>query len=104
MISMDDKVHKALLAYRETAKEKIPFQYNEWITKFKETLKDRYKIDIWNLIVKENLGLITKDESEMSCVTTEEAIAFYKTGDDMTQKMVDDNPDTANVEDMFDDM
>lgn len=104
MISVDDKVHMALYYYRETVREKIPFQYNEWITKFKETLKDRYKIDIWNLIVKENLGLITKDESDMSCVTVEEAIAFYKTGDEMTQKMNDDNPDTANVEDMFDDM
>lgn len=85
MVSMDDKIHQALLVYRETAKQKAPFKYNEWIVKFKDLLKEREKVQLWELIVKECLGLITTRESELSTITDENAAAFYKADEFYTQ-------------------
>lgn len=104
MVSMDEKIHQALFAYRETAKMKAPYQYNDWILTLKELLKEREKTTIWELIVKENLGLITAHESEISTVTAEEAAIFYKADDfqSTANQCTDINSSEAN--DLFDEL
>lgn len=104
MVSMDDKIHQALLTYRETAKLKGPYQYNDWIVTLKELLKEREKMTLWELIVGENLGLITKDESESSTVTSEEAAAFYKADEFCTQAKRSTDMDTGEANDLFDEL
>lgn len=102
MVAMDEKIHKALLVYRETAKQKAPFQYNTFIEKFKVDLHDRNKTELWDLIVKEGLGLITRHEGEMSTVSDEEANEFYKSDEIAAQTMKDVEMDASN--DDFDDV
>lgn len=105
IVAMDEKVLQALLAYRETAKQKAPFRYNEWIAQFKEVLKEREKIQLWQSIINENLGLITANESEMSTVSDEEAQRFFKSDDFNTQHNQSNNNEIENSDmDMFDDM
>lgn len=72
-----DKIHNGLLAYRGRAKRNAPLQYNRWIAHFKEALRTHKKKEIWKLIVKEKLGLITLNESEKCNVSFEKAQAFY---------------------------
>lgn len=104
MISMDDKIHMALLAYRETAKQKMPYKYNEWIKTLKELLQEREKISVWELIVNESLGLITENETEISTVSVEEAAAFYKSDDFGKELNRVTDMDTGDGNDLFDDM
>lgn len=104
MISMNDKIHQALLAYRETAKHKGPYQYNEWIVQLKELLMEREKLTLWELIVNENLGLITKHESENSTVTLEEAAIFYKSDGFCSQVNRVTDMETGENDDLFDDL
>lgn len=83
--AMDDKICKALDAYRENAKQKCPYKYNDYIQKFKDVLKEREKVQLWEMIVKERLGLITERESEISTVTDANAAAFYQGDEFYTQ-------------------
>lgn len=102
LVSMDDKIHQALDSYREVAKQKAPFKYNEWIEKFKDLLKEREMVKLWELIVNERLGLITAQESELSTVTDANAAAFYKADEFYTQMHqstdihMDDDDDLLN--------
>lgn len=105
LVSMDDKVLKALHVYREEAKQKDAFKYNEWIEQFKETLKEREKKQLFELIIKENLGLITAKESETSTVSDVDAQQFYKLDDFNTQRTQSNNNDIEDTDmDMFDEM
>lgn len=105
MVAMDDKVLKALLAYRETSKQKGPFKYNSWIPTFKEELKQREKVQLWQSFVDEKLGLISENESEMSTITDEEVITFYKFDDFNTNQNYANNNDLLETDvGMFDDM
>lgn len=104
MVSMDDKINKALFVYRDTAKQKGAHYYNEWIANFKELLKEREKVQLWEMIVNERLGLITKDESEISTVTAEEAAKFYKADDFYTQINQTSDVNMDDGDDLFDEM
>ncbi|XP_055297280.1 X-ray repair cross-complementing protein 5 [Sitodiplosis mosellana] len=105
IVAMDEKVLKALSAYRETAKQKAPFGYNEWIVQFKEVLKEREKVQLWQSLINENLGLITANESEMSTISEEEAQSFFKFDDFNTQHVQSNNNDIEDSNmDMFDEM
>lgn len=99
----EEKISKALLIYREFAKTKGPFRYNEWIEDFKSQLLDRGKVDVWQkIIVPEHYGLITATESEISTVTDKEAAEFYQVADDNNAVVAGANDD--NIDDLFDDM
>lgn len=105
LVSMDDKVRKALHVYREEAKQKAAFKYNEWIEQFKDLLKEREKKQLFELIIKEKLGLITGKESETSTVSDEDAQQFYKIDDFNTQRTQSNNNDIEDTDmDMFDEM
>lgn len=104
MVAMDDKIHEALLAYRETAKQKGAYKYNDWIVNFKELLKEREKVKLWELIVNERLGLITASESETSTVTDENAVAFYKADDFYTQFNQNTDINMGDADDLLDEM
>lgn len=105
IVAMDSKVLQALLVYRETAREKAPFKYNEWISKFKDLLKEREKIQLWQSLAEKRLGLITGNESEMSTVSEDEAALFYKVDDFVTQRIQSNDNDIQGSDmDMFDDM
>lgn len=104
MVSMDDKIHKALAIYRDTAKQKGPHHYNGWIANFKELLKEREKLQLWEMIVNEHLGLITQGESEVSTVTDEEAAKFYKADDFYTQINQSSDVNMDDGDDLFDEM
>lgn len=100
----EEKVSKALLIYREFAKDKGPFRYNEWIESFKAQLLERGKVDVWQkIIVAERYGLITAAESEISTVTDSEAAQFYQIAVDNTDKM-DDEEDDSDIDDLLADM
>lgn len=78
VVVQDEKLLKALMAYRLQAVELGAYRYNEWIVEFKDTLLSRNKEMVWqNVIVAERLGLITSTESEISTVTDDESRAFY---------------------------
>lgn len=104
VLSTDDKIYQALLTYRETAKLKGPYQYNDWIVTLKELLIDSEKTALWELVVTENLGLITKDESDISTVTNEEAAAFYKSDEFCTQAKRATDMDIGEGADLFDEL
>lgn len=97
--SMDliiEKVIKAIFVYREFAKQKAPYRFNEWIANFKEVLDQHGKFDLWmQLVVNERLGLITSNESELSTVSEAEAKAFIRVQDTNagTSAIVDDDND-----------
>lgn len=105
IVAMDEKVLKALIAYRETAKQKAPFKYNEWIPKIKDELKQREKVQLWQSIVNEKLGPITGNESEMSTVTDKEANEFYTIDNFNTEQIQTNNHDVLESHaDLFDEM
>lgn len=101
----EEKISKALLIYREFAKTKGPFRYNEWIEGFKEQLLERSKVDVWHkIIVAEQYGLITAGESEISTVTDAEAAEFYQIGGGNANNSVAAGGDDGDIDDLFDDM
>lgn len=104
MVAMDDKISKALFAYREHAKQKGAHKYNEWIGNFKELLKEREKVQLWEMIINEQLGLITNGESEISTVTDEEAAAFYKDDGFYTQVNQSSDMNTGDDDDLLNEM
>lgn len=104
MICMNDKVIPAMFAYRETARLKAAYKYNEWITEFKQQLIEREKHQLWQLIVDEQLGLITAEESKfMVLVSSEDALAFYKIDEQMT-KVAQPMETNGDDDDLFDDL
>lgn len=102
----NQKISEAMFSLRETAKEKAPYIFNEWVVEFKEKLIQRGKLTFWNdYIVKNHLGLITAEESEMSTVSEEDANNFYQ------NKKHTAAPDSGidqemaeNLDDMFNEM
>lgn len=74
-----EKVSRAIMVYREEAKQLGPYKYNEWIVSLKDSLINRNRIDFWeDVVVKENYGMIVAVESNLSSVTDEQAAEFYK--------------------------
>uniref|UniRef100_A0A182IRJ5 Uncharacterized protein n=1 Tax=Anopheles atroparvus TaxID=41427 RepID=A0A182IRJ5_ANOAO len=99
-----DKVLAALMMYRGEAQKLGPYRYNEWMEEFKNILLARHKDDFWrNVIVAEKLGLIDTNESDMSTVSVEQAVDFYRssvqakpTADELA------NRDEINADFLFD--
>lgn len=100
---LPDKVPMAICAFREAAKSRSPYVYNEWITIFKEQLINRDRIAFWqNVIVKEKLGLLSTGDAEQSTVTNKEAEEFYELPKEAEQIENNDDQGDANIfEDMF---
>ncbi|XP_050089115.1 X-ray repair cross-complementing protein 5-like [Anopheles aquasalis] len=74
-----EKIIMALMMYRGEAQKLGPFRYNEWLTEFKQVLLQRRKHEFWEeVIVREKLGLIDVSESDMSTVSVDDAIEFYR--------------------------
>ncbi|XP_063708001.1 X-ray repair cross-complementing protein 5 [Culicoides brevitarsis] len=72
------KITKALVAYRSQAMETNPASYNDWIVRYKEELLSNEKQELFTeIVVNENLGLISSEESKFAEVTTEMAENFY---------------------------
>lgn len=106
IVLLEEKVIKAIFAYREVAKEKAPYKYNEWIKCFKETLEQNGKVTLWiKLVANEQLGLITETESELSTVTETEAKKFLsmELTSDVTKDHAMEN-DNDCLDDMFEEM
>lgn len=103
---IEDRVLRAIMMYRQQAIQLAPYSFNEWINEFKTSLLQRRKLDEWQkLIVAEGFGLITRDESENSTVTAEEATAFYRNDSTaMNPNMTEAMNDDENVDDLFDNM
>lgn len=108
LVSMDliiEKVIKGIRVYREFAKEKAPYKFNEWIVNFKELLDQHGKYDLWvQLVVNERLGLITSDESELSTVSTKEAQEFVRIILNAGTSIIIDDDDDLNNDSFFDQM
>lgn len=102
LVSMDmiiERVIKGIFVYREFAKQKAPYKFNEWIVNFKELLDQRGKFDVWvQVVVNERLGLITSNESELSTVSEAEAQEFIRVKDTNagTSVIIDDDNDLNN--------
>ncbi|ETN65831.1 ku P80 DNA helicase [Anopheles darlingi] len=92
-----EKVIMALMMYRGEAQKLGPFRYNEWMTEFKQVLLGRSKHEFWEqVIVREKLGLIDVSESDMSTVSVDDAIEFYRipvTTQSTTETIVKDDVD-----------
>ncbi|XP_035778290.1 X-ray repair cross-complementing protein 5-like [Anopheles albimanus] len=74
-----EKIIMALMMYRGEAQKLGPFRYNEWIRELKRVLLERRKHEFWEqVIVQEKLGLIDISESDMSTVSVDDAIEFYR--------------------------
>lgn len=107
--SMDlivESVVKGIFVYREFAKQKAPYKFNEWIVNFKEVLDQHGKFDLWvQSVVNERLGLITSNESELSTVSEAEAEEFLRVKDTNagTSAIIDNGNDLSN-DDFFDQM
>lgn len=101
---MAEKVIKAIFVYREVAKQKSPFKFNEWIKHFKETLEQHEKTQLWTkLIVDEKLGLITANESELSAVTEADARKFLCIEQSLNVA-TNAGVDNEELDEMFDEM
>jgi ATP-dependent DNA helicase 2 subunit 2 len=73
------KVLECIMMYREQAKLRMPFDYNQWIKEMKNTMIQRNRVDLWNdMIVKEGFGLISVNEAPISTVSISEQIGFYE--------------------------
>lgn len=99
-----EKISKAMLYYREQAKSIGSHHYNDWIVSFKTHLLIRGKVKFFNeIIVKEQLGIITADESDTSSCTIAEARDFYSTEVD-AKKMDTEQISLGDDDNIFDDM
>ncbi|KAJ9590743.1 hypothetical protein L9F63_016259, partial [Diploptera punctata] len=76
--------------------EKDPSIYNDWIPKFRENLVERGRMPFWKRIVDGKLGLISSDESEISCVNEADATSFLEYNEPMQEE------EAAPVEDDMD--
>lgn len=101
----EEKLSKSLLIYREFAKQKGPFHYNDWIELFKSRLLEREKIDVWEkIVVREGYGLITSAHSNMSSITAKEAQEFYQIGGNNAINLAEAGGDDEDSDDLFNDM
>ncbi|GFO44853.1 X-ray repair cross-complementing protein 5-like [Plakobranchus ocellatus] len=76
------KALDCLKALRQTCIDKSgPNNYNEYIKTFKDSLIAKGRRDFWDLIIKEQQGLISKPECEASGVTKKEADEFISEED-----------------------
>lgn len=99
-----DKIKMSMLYYREEAKQRGAHYYNNWMTEFKAEVFSRSREDFWEkVVVAEQLGLITVDESDTTLVTAEEGKAFYeeKVETVTANRAVGDDVD---IDDLLDDM
>lgn len=96
------KITKALVAYREMAKDMRPHNYNDWIVTYKEELFSKDKQDIFTqVIVQEELGLILSTDSHQSSITAEKGEKFYRT-DDIPAKRTTIAPSNDDDDDVMD--
>lgn len=106
MTLMEEKIVQAIFIYRETAKNKAAYSYNEWIQEFKQKLLDFGKLDLWQkLVVEQKLGLITNEESDTSTANNKESAEFYEVKVPSAGAQMDvDNNDDADEGDVLEDM
>lgn len=104
MTPQELKIKMALLMHREKAKEFGAHYYNVWIQEFKNLIIQKNKLKFWEDVIKhDKLGLISRDESESTTVTPEEAEKFYEI--DMSIAQVTPPQDEDNdINELFDDM
>lgn len=99
-----EKISKAMMYYREQSKTIGAHYYNDWVEGFKAQLLIRNNLEFFNdVIVKEQLGIISMDESETSIKTVEDVKAFYNTTS-LTKKATVEDSVAAADDDLFDDM
>ncbi|KAK7789806.1 hypothetical protein R5R35_001186 [Gryllus longicercus] len=68
----------ALTTLRKSCVQKDPGIYNAWLPEFKTALNDRDRLNFWELVAKDGLGLINSEESPMSAISQEDALAIFK--------------------------
>ncbi|XP_069675065.1 X-ray repair cross-complementing protein 5 isoform X2 [Periplaneta americana] len=97
------KAETALRTLRISCTEKDPSVYNDWIVQFKESLFQRGKDAFWDIVIKEQLGLITSHESTKSSVTEEDAKTFVEHVES-TNKEDENNDEDMDVDDLLNQM
>ncbi|KAK3920864.1 X-ray repair cross-complementing protein 5 [Frankliniella fusca] len=77
------KPSKCLLEMRKACLKENPMIYNDYIIHFKKDLPMEKK-DFWQLVVRNDAGLITSSENDLSIVNREEAKLFleFETGEE----------------------
>lgn len=99
-----EKIAKALLYYREQAKGIGAHYYNDWVDGFKTQLLLRNNAEFFKeVLVKEQLGLISIEESETSVKTAAEVAEFYSS-EGLTKKVEAGPAEEDEDDDMFDGM
>lgn len=72
------KVIEAILMYREQAKMYGPLAFNKWIRELKDSLLTKNRMDLFeSIMVKEGLGLLSREENAISDVDQMEQIGFF---------------------------
>ncbi|XP_067009130.2 X-ray repair cross-complementing protein 5 [Anabrus simplex] len=95
------KARSALSTLRKTCVEKDPEPYNKWLPDFKESLLERGKDVFWELVAKDELGLITSEENPESSISSDEAQKLMKIEEYVSQTAQNENID---AEDLFNEM
>ncbi|CAO1394725.1 unnamed protein product [Diamesa hyperborea] len=88
------KIIEAILMYREQAKIYGPLAFNKWIRELKDSLLTKNRMDLFeSIMVKEGLGLLSREENAISDVDQMEQIGFF----DVVVKKT--NPNTSMDQD-----
>nr|CAD7202289.1 unnamed protein product [Timema douglasi] len=91
------KAVAALKLLREKCKELLPNPFNQWLSNLKENLIERDKVGFWDMILKDNIGLISVVENPGSTVTEEDAEIFLRNS---LVKVTDSGQDLMDAENL----
>nr|CAD7265272.1 unnamed protein product [Timema shepardi] len=91
------KAVAALKLLREKCKELLPNPFNQWLSNLKENLIERGKVVFWDMILKDNIGLISVVENPGSTVTEEDAEIFLRNS---LVKVTDSGQDLMDAENL----
>lgn len=93
------KVIEAILMYREQSKINGPLAFNKWIRELKDSLLSKNRMELFeSILVKEGLGLLSREENAISDVDQMEQIGFF----DVFAKKT--NPNMSTDQDDEDDL
>lgn len=99
------KVIEAILMYREQSKINGPLAFNKWIRELKDSLLSKNRMDLFeSILVKEGLGLLSREENAISDVDQMEQIGFFDVFSKKTNpNMSTDQDDEDNLDALLND-
>ncbi|XP_043916607.1 X-ray repair cross-complementing protein 5 isoform X2 [Protopterus annectens] len=97
-----EKGIKCIVVFRRAAVERAEVQcFNRFLQSLKEQVQGGPLKEFWDMIVQENISLISSDEAAESCVTPEESKQFLEYNK-MPEETAAAAADGGDVEDLFD--